>query len=323
MKLLEFDKHFPSEEVCIEKFKELRLKSGIVCPHCGGKDHLWLPASYHFECKSCHSRRSLRSGTIMHGSKLPFLYWFKAIHLLTSTKKTFSACEIQRQLGHKRYQPIWEMLHKIRSVMGQRDAQYTLSGMIELDEGFLSTEQPEEEKTKALKRGRGSQKKTKVLVMVESEPVKNPKNPEKPKRVNHLKMIVVPDLKAETIDQAAIASIDKEAKITTDGSTSYTNFKDHFAQHDASVVLPKEVSKVLPWVHLAISNAKSLLTDMYHGTKAEFLQGYLNEFCYQFNRIKIPYDPFDRLLAVTASYKSNFKHITYRKTKIENCTLCG
>ena len=62
--------------------------------------------------------------------------------------------------------------------MGQRDAQYTLSGMIELDEGFFSTERDEDEKTKALKRGRGSQKKTKVLVMVESEQVENLKTKE-------------------------------------------------------------------------------------------------------------------------------------------------
>jgi len=127
------------------KFKELRIKSGIACPHCGNKEHIWLPTSMHFECKSCHSRRSLRSGTIMHGSKLPFLYWFKAIHLLTSTKKTFSASELQRQLGHKRYQPIWEMLHKIRSVMGQRDAQYTLSGIIRTWWRFFSTERDEAE----------------------------------------------------------------------------------------------------------------------------------------------------------------------------------
>jgi len=315
VKLLDFDKHFPSEAVCIEKFKEIRIKSGIVCPHCGSTKHLWFPTSMHFECKSCHSRHSLRSGTIMHGSKLPFLYWFKAIHLLTSTKKTFSASEIQRQLGHKRYQPIWEMLHKIRSVMGQRDAQYTLSGMIELDEGFFSTERDEEEKTKPLKRGRGSQKKSKVLVMVESEQVANPKNPQKPKQVNHLKMIVIPDLKAETIDLKAKTAIEQDARITTDGSTSYTNFKDHFAQHNASVIPPEEIAKTLPWVHIAISNAKSLFADMYHGIKSEFLQGYLNEFCYKFNRVKIPLDPFDRLLAVTASYKSNFKHITYRQPK--------
>ncbi|OIP84503.1 MAG: hypothetical protein AUK44_02245 [Porphyromonadaceae bacterium CG2_30_38_12] len=60
--------------------------------------------------------------------------------------------------------------------MGQRDAQYTLSGMIELDEGFFSTERDENEKTEPLKRGRGSQKKSKVLVMVESQQVENPKN---------------------------------------------------------------------------------------------------------------------------------------------------
>jgi len=188
---------------------------------------------------------------------------------------------------------------------------------------FSLPQRDEKDKNAPLKRGRGSQKKSKVLVMVESERVENPKNPQKSKRVNHLKMIVIPDLKAETIDQKATKSIDKDATITTDGSTSYTNFKDHFAQHDASVILPQDISKVLPWVHIAISNAKSLLTDMYHGIKAEFLQGYLNEFCYQFNRTKIPLDPFDRLLAVTTMYQSNFKHITYRKVKIQNCTLCG
>ena len=103
----------------------------------------------------------------MHGSKLPFRYWFIAIHLLTSTKKSFSAKEIQRQLGHKRYQPIWEMMHKLRIAMGSRDDHYQLAGQIELDEGFFSTIIPDEEKDKPLKRGRGSQKKTKVLVMAE------------------------------------------------------------------------------------------------------------------------------------------------------------
>ena len=43
--------------------------------------------------------------------------------------------------------------------MGKRDSQYELCGTIELDEGLLSTEIPEEEKNKPLKRGRGSQKK--------------------------------------------------------------------------------------------------------------------------------------------------------------------
>jgi hypothetical protein len=82
----------------------------------------------------------------MHGSKLPFQYWFVAMHLITSTKKSFSSQEIQRQLGHKRYQPIWTMMHKLRDAMGNRDRQYFLSGSIELDEGF--SRQKYQKKTK-------------------------------------------------------------------------------------------------------------------------------------------------------------------------------
>ena len=73
----------------------------------------------------------------MHSSKLPLLTWFIAIHLITSTKKSFSAAELQRQLGISCYQTVWEMLHKIRGVMGKRDSRYKLNGSIELDDAFF------------------------------------------------------------------------------------------------------------------------------------------------------------------------------------------
>jgi len=49
--------------------------------------------------------------------------------------------EIQRQLGLKRYEPVWAMVHKLRKAMGQRDDRYTLEGMIEMDEGILPSKQ--------------------------------------------------------------------------------------------------------------------------------------------------------------------------------------
>jgi hypothetical protein len=54
--------------------------------------------------------------------------------------------------------------------MGMRDDVYTLCGTIELDEGFFSVEVPKDQKDKPRKRGRDSQSKARVLVMVESEP---------------------------------------------------------------------------------------------------------------------------------------------------------
>jgi DNA-directed RNA polymerase subunit RPC12/RpoP len=171
MNLLNFVAQYPDEASCKAKWKLNREKEGVVCPHCGGKKHYWKKDKENYECKVCGYRQSLKANTVMHGSNLPFRYWFIAIHLLTSTKKSFSALELQRQLGHKRYEPIWQLLHKLRSVMGKRDSQYSLLGILELDEGFFTTEISEDEKHKPLKRGRGSQKKSKVLVMAESMPV--------------------------------------------------------------------------------------------------------------------------------------------------------
>jgi hypothetical protein len=137
MNLLDFHKLYPDEPSCKSAFKAHRLSEGISCKKCGGSKHYWKKNREQWECKKCHYRTTLKSGIVMENSKLPYQYWFAAMHLLTSTKKSFSAKEIQRQLGHNRSQPVWEMLHKIRSVMGLRDDTYVLKGEVELEDGFF------------------------------------------------------------------------------------------------------------------------------------------------------------------------------------------
>ena len=105
MNLLNFIQTFPDEESCIAHFKAQRDQIGVVCPRCGSKEHIWLNGKLRYECKHCHYRQSIRTGTALEYTKLPFRYWYVAMHLLTTTKKSFSTSELQRQLGHKRYQP--------------------------------------------------------------------------------------------------------------------------------------------------------------------------------------------------------------------------
>ena len=134
MRLSEFYKKFPDEQSCRQGFRAIREKEGVICKKCGGTDHYWKSDKECFECKSCGFRTSLRSGTVMENSNLPFKYWLTAIAFISTTKKSISALELQRELGHKRYEPIWFMLHKIRTVLGKRDSLYELSNYIELDE---------------------------------------------------------------------------------------------------------------------------------------------------------------------------------------------
>ena len=309
MNLLNFVTSFPDEASCKRKWKEYRDKVGVVCPHCGSKEHYWKRDKESYECKQCHYRQSLRSNTIMHGSQLPFRYWFIAFHLLTSTKKSFSAKELQRQLGHKYYEPIWAMLHKLRMAMGKRDEQYKLSGIIEIDEGFFSTETEEKEKKKALKRGRGSQKKSKVLVMAESTPEEGGGHHKgKTRKVGHIKMFVIEDLRAVTIEDNVSKYIENTSTIDSDNSTSYTNLHKLVAEHRPKVIPKEDVGKVLPWVHLTISNAKRLLLSVFHDLKPEYLQNYLNEYCYKFNRRYLGEKQFDRILVAAVTYKNEFRY---------------
>jgi predicted RNA-binding Zn-ribbon protein involved in translation (DUF1610 family) len=256
MTLIEFIKEYPDEASCKSKFKQYREHVGVVCPKCGESAHYWKSDKESYECKSCGYRQSLRANTVMHKSKLPFRYWFIAMHLLTSTKKSFSAKEMQRQLGHKRYHPIWHMVHKLRETMGKRDGEYVLAGRIELDEGYFSTETPKEEKVNALKRGRGSQQKSKVLVMAESEFVQSPQQGQKPRRVGYLKMKVIDNLKSETINEQVKMLASNVTAIDTDDSSSYVDLKDFVPKHNAQVIPKEKVGEILPWVHIAISNSK-------------------------------------------------------------------
>ena len=105
MNLFSFSAHFGTEDDCINHFKSERDKIGLTCK-CGSTEHFWIKSRLSYECKKCRSRTSLKSGTIMENSNLSFLIWYKTMFLMSVTKKGFSAKEIQKQLGLKKYEPV-------------------------------------------------------------------------------------------------------------------------------------------------------------------------------------------------------------------------
>ena len=73
--------------------------------------------------------------------------------------------------------------------------------------------------------------------------------------------------------------------------------------------IPKEkIGKKLPWVHIAISNTKRQLLNSYHNIKPKFLQNYLDEFCYKFNRRYFADIMFNKLLVASVSYKNELRY---------------
>lgn len=283
MNLFTFSAHFGDEEACRLHFKQERDKIGVNCHRCGHDQHYWIKSRWSYECKSCRSRTSLRSGTIMQGSNLSFLIWYRAMFLMSATKKGFSAKEMQRQLGLKRYEPVWSLVHKLRKAMGKRDARYTLEGMIEFDEGYFTVESSKVEQNKA-KRGRGAAGKRNVAVMAESTPLEDVDNGNKSNQVRYFKAKVLNTHLADEINETIQAELDNKTIVFSDQSTSYVNIADFIELHVTEKSTKESTEETLKWVHIFISNAKRNLLGNYHKIKGKYLQLYLDEFVYKLNR---------------------------------------
>ncbi|MFT4678433.1 MAG: hypothetical protein ACI9RU_001024 [Litorivivens sp.] len=182
-------------------------------------------------------------------SKLPFRYWFIAMHLISPTKKGFSSLEMQHQIGHKRYEPIWAMMHKIRSVMGKRDEKYQLEGLVEADEAFFEIAFPEGEETKP---GRGSEQKKEVLVIASTERLPPDKHKKRrPKtRCKFIIMKTLVDLKTPTIEEKLKEKTSPNSDLITDGADAYNYVFLDYNSHQVAEGTTKEKTAQLPWVHL-------------------------------------------------------------------------
>ena len=262
---MEFCETYSSETACREQLRQLRWPNGFVCPRCGCIEYYDIPTRNKYQCKACRYQSSLTSETVMHRSHLPLKTWFWAIYLVASDKRGYSAVQLSRQLNLP-YSTAWFLLHRIRDAMGQRDAEYLLSGLVELDDTYFGGP------TSGGKRGRGTEK-SKAMVAVSKDSEGKPQ---------FLKMQVVPNLRSTTVGAFAQDNIQCGSSIQSDGLPSYRKPLAAGYAHRYEIYDP--ASGLLHWLHTIIGNAKAAVNGTFHGLGSKHLQLYLNEFCFRFNR---------------------------------------
>jgi hypothetical protein len=223
----------------------------------------------------------LRAGTILDRSHLPVLIWVRAIFLVTQSKRGISALELKRQLDLKRYETAWNMLHKIRHAMKQRDEDYKIDGIIELDGASYG------------KKAKGTQKS--VLIGVETKRWWTEDG--KIRQKAGFAKVMVGTETAEASNKFAGKMIKEGASLKTDGAGAYQEVSKVDVH---SMVMRRDEQKInywLPWVHKFISNSKRWMLGTHHGIKSsKYLDLYLAEFTYRFNRRHDHGCLFDRAL---------------------------
>ena len=256
----EFQCKYSTDEACREKLFEKRFPDGFICPVCGCTEYYTIKKRNTCQCKSCRHQTSVTAGTVMHRSHLPLTTWFWAIYLCVTDKRGISAVQLSRNLGIG-YETAWYLLARIRKAMGQRNEEYQLSGIVEMDDAYIGGPSHNG------KRGRGTDK-TKIVVSLSKSPDGVP---------FFVRMKVVEDLKHDTIQGVADEVVKNGSNVESDGASAYANLSGVNV-----TAKPFEVGD-LHWLHVVISNLKTFLLGTYHGRCTKF-QNYLDEFCYRFNR---------------------------------------
>jgi len=287
--LREFQHQFATEEACQEYLAMCRWPDGFVCPRCGHHRAYAVAKRRHWQCASCRHQVSVTSGTILHRTRTPLTAWFWAAYLMTTDKRGISALLIQRQLGLRRYETAWMMLHKLRRAMvnTERDP---LHGEVEIDDTWIGGPQAGLRGSRQLKGRRAA------LVLVATE--KRGAN-----RSGRVRMAVIPDFKAKTFKGFIKQNITPGSTIYTDGLKSFTGLDAEGYHHVArsqphSTDLRKGAESVVPLADRTIGNLQQWLIGTYHGVSRGQLQTYLDEFVFRHNRRRKPSAAFQTLLGL-------------------------
>lgn len=261
--LLEFQKRYQTEDACLAAIVQMRWPKGFVCPGCGYNNGYRLHKRRAIECSACRHQTSITAGTIFHKTRISLVNWFWMIFLVAQDKGGASASRIARLLG-MHYDTVWHILHKIRKAMTERDKQaIRLGGIIELDEGFFG----------------GHKRKVQVLVMIEKAGKEKSGN---------LIMRRIPGRvpSGPDVEKAVASCVDNESKqhFISDGAWAHQRVKKMGHSLEMYNSTPETVATKLPWVHIAIMLFRQFVLGTYHGVSRKYLQNYLGEFCFRFNR---------------------------------------
>ena len=285
---LNFQKLFSTDQKCWRFLFKQRWPKGFICPKCGCKYYSFIKTRRLCQCKSCRYQCSVTAGTVFHKTRTPLKKLFWLVYFIAHDKNGHSTLDLTRKLNIS-YKVAWSMGQKIREAMIERDINYKLAGLLELDDAYFGT------KNVPGLRGRGADKKSPVIVVAQ---VTNNNKP------MYASMIVIDNLEKENVKLAAEKNIEKGSTIKTDGYSSLKILKKCGYKHLPEVIGdPEKASKVLPWVHIFISNSKSMIRGTYKGVSSKYLQRYLSEFCYRLNRRFNVDTIFDRL--ITACIEKN------------------
>jgi transposase len=270
----DFNRQFPTDDACFEHLREQRFPDGIA--HCGQckkqTQHHRVKGRPVYACDECLTQISPMAGTIFEHSSTSLRLWYYAMYLMASTRCGISAKQIQRETGVT-YKTAWRMFRQIRSLLSETDMQLEGSA-VEMDEMYYGGKR----KGGTGRPMRGDKKKSPVVGIVE--------------RGGKGRVVAkaTPDVSGATLLGMAREFVLPKSTIFTDELNGYDgiqhiqdkNYRHRRIKHSAKVYVVGDVHTNT--IEGFWSLVKRGIGGVYHSVSQKYLQSYLDEYSFRYNR---------------------------------------
>jgi len=281
-----FNAQFPDNDSCLDWLKAERWPEGLIpCEKCGkDRKHHRVTRRPAYACDYCGSMISPMAGTIFEKSSTSLRTWFYAMYLMSATRCGISAKQIQRETGVT-YKTAWRMFKQIRTLMSE---DVSLEGeAVEMDETYVGGRP---RKGSKVMRGRGDKTKACVVGVVE--------------RGGSVVALVASDASHDTLKGIAKEYILPDSTVYTDEWPGYRGFdkingyQHRRVNHSAGVyVVGTTHTQTIEGFWSLIKRG---IGGVYHSVSKKYLQTYLDEYSFRYNRRNSGQPMFTSLLGEVA-----------------------
>ena len=277
---------FSTEEKAEAWFIAQRWPDGIRCPFCDGTQITARknrkPMPYHCYASGCNKDFSVKTGTLLHGSKVSLRKWGMAYYLVSTNLKGVSSMKLHRDIDVTQ-KTAWHMLHRIRETWDMDSPPF--GGPVEVDEAYLGGKDRNRHEWQ-IQEGRGPKGKTPVVGMKDRETGK-------------VMAEVVEKTDKHTLQGFVAVNTEVDATVYTDGAKAYEGMPRRHEAVDHSV---KEFVRDMAHTN-GIESMWAMLKRGYNGTyhhfSAKHAQRYVNEFAGRHNQR--PMDTQDQMSAMVVN----------------------
>lgn len=274
--LKDFQRQFPDDPTCLEWLRNYLYPDGIYCEACEAvTKHHRVKSRPSYSCDHCGHHVHPTAGTIFHKSPTPLTTWFYAVYLMASTRCGVSAKQIQRETGVT-YKTAWRMFKQIRTMLDDEKA-LPLGGKqgggVEMDEMYYGGRRKGS-------RGRPmagdyADKKVTVIGMVE--------------RKGRVRAVIADDVKGSTMLGLVKEHVLPKSTVFTDDFCSYDVMDRHYNEYVHRRINHSAKIYVMGDVHTNTIDGfwalvKTGIRGVYHSVGRHYLQTYLNEYSFRYNR---------------------------------------